>query len=277
MGLANSPDWAQATMEEVLQDVLSDIEIYIDDIAIFSKTWKDHIQLVSKVLRLLQDNGFTVKPEKCEWAVQETNFLGCWFTPDGLKQWHKKIEAIQKLAKPKTLKQLRAFVGVVNFYKLFYHCRAHIMGPLTDLNGLDKYEGQRNFSKYWTTAHEKAFEDTKRMVAKEVLLSYPDPNKPFTIETDASDTQIGAVILQDNKPVAFHSRKLTGAQSRYPIPDKEALAIVEVLTVFRSMLLGAEIHIKTDHMNLTRDVIKSQRLLNWCLPCQGSDINFELQ
>ncbi|KAG7359911.1 integrase core domain containing protein [Nitzschia inconspicua] len=139
------------------------------------------------------------------------------------------------------------------------------MGPLTDLNGLDKYEGQRNFSKYWTTVHDKAFEDTKRMVAKEVLLSYPDPNKPFTIETDASDTQIGAVILQDNKPVAFHSRKLTGAQSRYPIPDKEALAIVEVLTVFRSMLLGAQLHIKTDHMNLTRDDIKSQRLLNWRL------------
>ncbi|KAG7345551.1 reverse transcriptase RNA-dependent DNA polymerase [Nitzschia inconspicua] len=248
MGLANSPDWAQATMEEVLQDVLSDIEIYIDDIPIFSKTWEEHIQLVSKVLRLLQDNGLAVKPEKCEWAVQETNFLGFWFTPDGLKQWHKKIEAIQKLAKPKTLKQLRAFVGVVNFYKLFYHRRAHIMGPLTDLNGLDKYEGQRNFSKHWTTAHDKAFEDTKRMVAKEVLLSYPDPNKPFTIETDASDTQIGAVILQDNKPVAFHSRKLTGAQSRFPIPDKEreALAI-------------------TDHMNLTRDDIKSQRLLNWRL------------
>ncbi|KAG7336539.1 reverse transcriptase RNA-dependent DNA polymerase [Nitzschia inconspicua] len=265
MGLANSPDWAQATMEEVLQDVLQDIEIYIDDIAIFSKTWEEHIQLVSKVLRLLQDNGFTVKPEKCEWAVQETNFLGFWFTPDGLKQWHKKIKAIQKLAKPKTLKQLRAFVGVVNFYKLFYHRHAHIMGPLTDLNGLDKYEGQRNFSKYWTTAHDKAFEDTKRMVAKEVLLSYPDPNKPFTIETDASDTQIGAVILQDNKPVAFHSRKLTGAQSRYPIPDKEALAIVKVLTVFRSMLLGAQLHIKTDHMNLTRDDIKSQRLLNWRL------------
>ncbi|KAG7345950.1 reverse transcriptase RNA-dependent DNA polymerase [Nitzschia inconspicua] len=265
MGLANSPDWAQATIEEVLHDVLADIEIYIDDIAIFSKTWEDHIQLVSKVLRLLQDNGFTVKPEKCEWAVQETNFLGFWFTPDGLKQWHKKIEAIQKLTKPKTLKQLRAFVGLVNFYKLFYHRRAHIMGPLTDLNGLDKYEGQRNFSKYWTPVHDKAFEDTKRMVAKEVLLSYPDPNKPFTIETDASDTQIGAVILQDNKPVAFHSRKLTGAQGRYPIPDKEALAIVEVLTVFRSMLLGAKLNIKTDHMNLTRDDIKSQRLLNWRL------------
>ena len=96
------------------------------------------------------------------------------------------------------------------------------------------------------------------MVAKEVLLKYPDPNKPFIIETDASDKQIGAIILQDGSPVAFYSRKLTGPQSRYPIPDKEALSIVEVLSVFRSMLLGADITVKTDHMNLTRPNITSQ-------------------
>ena len=103
------------------------------------------------------------------------------------------------------------------------------------------------------------------MVAKEVLLKFPDPNKPFVIESDASDKQIGAVIFQDQSPVAFYSRKLTGPQSRYPIPDKEALSIVEVLSVFRSMLLGADITVKTDHMNLTRDNISSQRLLNWRL------------
>lgn len=265
MGLSNSPDWAQATMEEIFHDMLHEIEVYLDDIAIFSDTWEQHIAMVNKVLQRLQDNGFTVKPEKCEWAVQETNFLGFWLTPTGLKPWKKKIEAILNLEKPKTLKQLRAFVGLVNYYKIFFKGRAHIMGPLTDLNGLDPEEGKRRFHKHWTKRHDQAFEQTKAMVAKEILLRYPDPNKPFTIETDASDKQIGAVILQDGQPVVFHSRKLTGAQSRYPIPDKEALAIVEVLTSYRSLLLGAEICIKTDHMNLTRDDIKSQRLLNWRL------------
>jgi transposase InsO family protein len=265
MGLSNSPDWAQATMEEIFHDMLHEIEVYLDDIAIFSETWEDHIAVLNKVLNRLQDNGFTVKPEKCEWAVQETNFLGFWLTPNGLKPWKKKIDAILNLDKPKTLKQLRAFVGLVNYYKIFFKGRAHIMAPLTDLNGLDPEEGKRRFSKHWTATHDIAFEETKKMVAKEVLLKYPDPNKPFTIETDASDKQIGAVILQDNQPIAFHSRKLTGAQSRYPIPDKEALAIVEVLTTYRSLLLGSEICIKTDHMNLTRNDIKSQRLLNWRL------------
>ena len=264
MGLANSPDWAQATMEGIFADMRSDIEIYLDDIAIFDTDWSSHLIKLEKILTRLQDNNFTVKPDKCEWAVQETSFLGFWMTPTGLKQWPKKVEAILNLAKPQTLKQLRAFVGTVNFYRLLYKHRAHIMAPLTDLQGIPK-DKQRHFLRYWTPTHDQAFEETKRMVAREVLLRYPDPNKPFVIESDASDKQIGAVILQDNQPVAFYSRKLTGPQSRYPIPDKEALSIVEVLTVFRSMLLGAAITIKTDHMNLTRDDIQSTRLLNWRL------------
>lgn len=257
MGLANSPDWAQATMEELFQDMLQDLEIYLDDIGLFHTDWETHLRVLDKVLTRLQDNHFTVKPDKCEWAVQETNFLGFWLTPSGLKQWPKKVEAILNLDKPKTLKQLRAFVGMVNFYRLFHHRRAHIMAPLTDLNGLPK-DQQRHFLRHWTPAHDKAFEETKRMIAREVLLKYPDPNKPFLIETDASDQQIGAVIYQDDAPVAFYSRKLTGPQSRYPIPDKEALSIVEVLSVFRSMLLGAAITVKTDHINLTRDNITSR-------------------
>lgn len=265
MGLANSPDWAQATMEEIFSDMLHQVEVYLDDVGIFgTTTWEEHLQTVEKVLARLQENDFTVKPDKCEWAVRETSFLGFWLTPTGLKPWPRKVEAILKLDKPRTLKQLRAFVGMVNFYRLFHKRRAHIMAPLTDLTGLTK-EQQRHFSRYWTPAHDQAFEETKKMVAKETLLKFPDPNKPFVVETDASDKQIGAVILQDNSPVAFYSRKLTGPQSRYPIPDKEALSIVEVLTVFRSLLLGADIIVKTDHMNITRDNITSQRLLNWRL------------
>ena len=264
MGLANSPDWAQATMEEIFRDMLHKVEVYLDDVGIFDNTWEEHLHTVEQVLTRLQDHDFTVKPDKCEWAVRETSFLGFWLTPTGLKQWPRKVEAIMKLDKPKTLKQLRAFVGMVNFYRLFHKRRAHIMAPLTDLTGLTK-DQQRHFQRYWTAAHDKAFEDTKKMVAKETLLKYPDPNKPFVVETDASDKQIGAVILQEGSPVAFYSRKLTGPQSRYPIPDKEALSIVEVLTVFRSLLLGADITVKTDHMNITRDNITSQRLLNWRL------------
>ena len=261
MGLVNSPSWAQATMEEIFQDMKNKIEIYIDDIAIFSETYEDHMQTIHTVLTRLQAAGFTVNPLKCEWAVKETDFLGFWMTPTGLRPWQKKVDAIHNLAVPKTLKQLRSFIGLVNFYRLFWKSRAHIMAPLTALTKVER----KDFAKSWTQQHTDAFNAVKRMVCQEVLLAYPDPNIPYVIDTDASDTQLGAVITQNGNPVAFYSRKLTGAQSRYPIPDKEALSIVETLTEFRSILLGADVKVRTDHLNLTRTDIKSQRLLNWRL------------
>jgi transposase InsO family protein len=101
------------------------------------------------------------------------------------------------------------------------------------------------------------------MICQEVLLTYPNPDLPYDIETDASDKQLGAVIYQDGKPIAFFSRKLTSAQTRYPTIDKECLSILETLQEFRSLLWGSHIRIHTDHKNLIYRNIKSQRILNW--------------
>lgn len=261
MGLTNSPDWAQAAMERIFNDMLHEIEVYLDDIAIFSKDWPDHLRVLDSVLARLHEAGFTVNPLKCEWGVSETDFLGFYMTPTGLKPWKKKITGILNLDEPTTLKQLRAFIGMVNFYKQFFRRRAHILAPLTALTKLDKTQ----FKRAWGPQHSAAFKQAKAMLAQDILLQYPDPNLPYTIETDASDAQLGSVILQNDKPVAFFSRKLTGAQRNYPIPDKEALSIVETLQEFRPILFGAQLTIKTDHKNLTQPNIKSQRLLNWRL------------
>jgi RNase H-like domain found in reverse transcriptase len=103
------------------------------------------------------------------------------------------------------------------------------------------------------------------MVAKETLLRYPDPNKPFLIDTDASDYQLGAVIKQEGLPLAFYSRKLTKSQRKYTTIEKELLSILEVLEHYRSFLWGRQIKIRTDHRNLAYTAIKSQRVLNWRL------------
>jgi len=187
MGISQSPDIAQQVMEDTLRDLMDDLEVYIDNIACFSNSWDHHLILLEKVLSRLQDSGFTINPRKCEWAVQETDFLGHYLTPTGVRPWKKKTDAIQKMETPKNLKQLRSFIGLVNYYRDMWPQRAHILAPLTELTG-------KTF--HWTDEHDRAFSKMKALVATDAELAYPDHNKPFDVEADASDYQLGAVIKQ---------------------------------------------------------------------------------
>jgi hypothetical protein len=102
-------------------------------------------------------------------------------------------------------------------------------------------------------------------MARETLLAYPDFNKPFIIHTDASHTQLGAVISQENRPIAFYSRKLSPAQTRYTTTERELLSIVETLKEFRNILLGQRITVYTDHKNLTYANFNTERVMRWRL------------
>ena len=105
----------------------------------------------------------------------------------------------------------------------------------------------------------------KRIISRETLLAYPDFTKPFIIHTDASHKQLGAVISQDNKPIAFYSRKLNPAQTRYTTTERELLSIVETLKEFRNILLGQQIKVYTDHKNLTYVNFNVERVMRWHL------------
>ena len=108
---------------------------------------------------------------------------------------------------PKNIKQLQSFLGLVNFYRNMWPRQSHVLAPLTDLT-ISK-------SLIWTSTHHEAFNAMKAMVAKEAMLAYPHHNKPFIIETDTSDYQLGAVIKQDGRPVSYYSRKLTHPEEQY--------------------------------------------------------------
>ena len=114
MGVSQSPDMVQEIMEDLLCS-LEEVNCYINDVRIFNKDWKSHLSSLEKVLTILQNSNFTINPLKCEWAVQETDWLGYWLTLQGLKPWKKKINAILATDHPKTAKQLRSFLGAVNF------------------------------------------------------------------------------------------------------------------------------------------------------------------
>jgi hypothetical protein len=115
IGLKCSPNFVQETMENIFCN-FNDAEVYTDDIGTFSPNWEHHLKLLCTILTKLQANGFTINPLKCIWAVKETDWLGYWLMPTGLKPWKKKIDAVLKKEAPKTLKELCGFIGMVNYY-----------------------------------------------------------------------------------------------------------------------------------------------------------------
>jgi hypothetical protein len=260
MGLKCSPDYAQEVVENIFEDV-EDAEVYIDDIGAFSQSWNDHIALLHTILTKLQDNGFRVNPLKCEWAVKETDWLGYWLTPIGLKPWKKKIEAVLRMQPPTSLKLLQGFIGMVDYYRAMWPHRLHILAPLTAKTGAPK-KGEKPPPFQWTLEMQKAFNQMKALMAADVLSAYPSHSKTFHIFTDASDYQLGACIMQEGKPVAYYSKKLNSAQMNYATIDK-GLLCVATLHEFCSMLLGAELHVHTDHKNIPSIGDSSQQPLRW--------------
>ncbi len=129
----------QTLLKQKLENVLSDIEdgnVYIDDIGAFSSDWDHHVNLLATILWQLRENGFTINPLVCDWAVKETDWLGCWLTPRGLKPWKKKIGAILHMDHPHNATELCMFIGCVNYYRDMWPSHAHIIKPLTDQSGL---------------------------------------------------------------------------------------------------------------------------------------------
>ena len=261
MGVNVSPDVFQEKMSSLMQD-LEYVRTYLDDLLVISNgSFEEHLQQLGKVLQRLRRAGLKINAEKSSFFAPEIEYLGYLLTKDGIKPVQKKIQAVLDLQPPTTLKELRSFLGMVQFYRDMWKQRSHILAPLTDLVGLGKKKIK------WESKHQDSFDRIKKVLAKETILNYPKFDRPFDIHTDASDRQLGAVISQDGKPLAFYSRKLSSAQRNYTTTEQELLSIVETLKEFRNILLGQIIKVHTDHKNLVHEseLKTSQRVMRWRL------------
>jgi hypothetical protein len=258
MGICNAPDIFQSIMMRLLGD-LDFVQVYIDDILLTSRsTFDDHMSKLQTVLNRLERAGFRANVRKCSFGADKVEYLGYDISKNGIHPQPKKVEAILKMQPPTTKRQLRRFLGMINYYRDMWKRRSHILAPLTALSG-------KTAKWKWTKECDEAFETIKRSIARETLLNFPDFNKEFHIYTDASDFQLGAVIMQEDKPLAFYSRKLNKHQRRYTTGEQELLSIVETLKEFHNILLGQQIVIHTDHLNLLYNKMPSPRIVRWRL------------
>ena len=165
--------------------------------------------------------------------------MGYALTRQGIAPQTKKIDSILALSPPTKVKELRTFLGMVQYYQDMWKSQSEMLAPLTDLVGkcgqtkVTKAKGSKKAPWHWDENNQQAFDQVKATICQDVVLAYPDFSKPFKIYTDASATQLGAVITQDNRPLAFFSSKLSDTQNQYSITKIEQLAIVEALKEFK--------------------------------------------
>ncbi|XP_068097047.1 uncharacterized protein [Hyperolius riggenbachi] len=248
-GLQTAPATFQRVMDRLLRPHQRYASVYLDDIVIFSSDWESHLLKVQAVLDALRKGGFTVNPEKCALGMEEAKYLGYIVGKGLVKPQVNKVEAIQEWPRPVSKKQVRAFLGIVGYYRRFIPNFSTLAAPLTDLT-----KGRKSVMIQWTGETDKAFMELKLALCQNPVLVAPDFTREFVVQTDASDVGLGAVLSQvidgEEHPVVFLSRKLTAAEKNYAVVERECLAIKWALDSLRYYLLGRKFRLISDHAPL---------------------------
>ena len=258
MGLTNAPATFMHLMNDTFREHLDDfVIVFLDDILIFSRTLEEHERHVRRVLEILRRHKLYAKESKCELIKTEVEFLGHIVGRDGVRMMESKVKAVQEWPTPTRATHVRSFLGTAGYYRRFIKNFSAIAAPLTELTKETvKFE--------WGHAQEEAFRTLKTAIAQGPVLILPDPKLPYVVHTDASGFAVGAVLQQDQgrglQPIAFLSKKMLDAETRYPVHEQELLAIIHSLSAWRHYLHGAKFKVMTDHKSL--QYFKTQPLLS---------------
>lgn len=250
--------------------------VYVDDLLIVSANIEDHCRQLRVVLKKLQENDMTVRLKKSEFFKTGIEFLGYNISVEGISANKDKVTAIQHFPSPRNIKQLQGFLGLCNYYRKFQKNYSALTGKLASV-----LTTKNNW--HWGEEEEKIFNEIKKRFLDTVVLKHPDFDKPFYLQTDASDIAVGVELFQEDEQgehqvVAFASRTLSNGERNYTTTEKELLSIVFACGKFRTYLLGNKVIVRTDHQALTflqNCRLTHGRLTRWILLLQEYHLQVE--
>ena len=268
-GLKNAPPTFQRFLNIVLQGI-SNVFVYIDDLIIYSDSFEEHLVHLYLVFQRLSKYGLIVNEKKCSFFTQKLIYLGLEFGPDGYRPVVDTLPKINNYPIPVNRKQVLKFLGIINYYRTHIPNLAEIAAPLYEL-----LQSGKRFK--WSTEQQKAFEELKLQFEKRLVLAPLRSDGELSLYTDASGVALGAVLLQDNQPVEFYSRKLNKAEQRYSAYEREMMAMVSAILHFRTILLGRKFTLYTDHrplLNFRKKMPDNERQSRWMVKLQ--DLDFDI-
>lgn len=277
-GLKNAPASFQKLMSAVLGEYIDKFcKVYLDDIVVYSHNEEQHQQHLRLVLEKLRSHGLKCSPTKCYFAKSSLDYLGYVIDQGETRPQQKHVTTIQEFPTPKTLKQLRGFLGTAGWLREFISNYAELTAPLTDLT---QTKGNKRFR--WTPEAENAFQALKGIITGPLTLARPQVDLPFVLQTDASNIGMSAVLYQEvqgKKQIVSHvSAKFKGAELHYHVNELECLAAVFGIKRFRPYLECRKFVLRTDSRSLTwlanfKD--SKAKLLRWALLLQEFDFDIE--
>ena len=243
-GLTNAPAHFMYLMNSVFMPELDKfVVVFIDDILIYSKTKEEHEEHLRIVLTRLREHQLYAKFSKCEFWIDEVQFLGHVLSAEGVAVDPSKVQEVLDWKSPTSVHQVRSFLGLAGYYRRFIPDFSKISKPMTTL--------LKNDTKFvWSSECEEAFRTLKKLLTTAPVLAQPDIEKSFDVYCDASGKGIGCVLMQEGRVIAYASRQLKRHEEHYPTHDLELAAVVHALKIWRHYLLGNTCHIYTDHKSL---------------------------
>lgn len=224
--------------------------VYLDDIILISATFEEHIELLEKVMSRLETANITINLDKCKFCRSELRYLGYIVDKEGLRVCPDKVRAVQEFNRPKSVKEVRRFVGLASWYRRFVPHFASVIAPITNLT---KGTREKPIPFVWSPQCEEAFLKIKTFLTTAPILVCPNFEKEFFLHCDASETGLGVILSQEldgSEVVAYGSRRLSKAEELYTTTELECLCVVWAVERFRAYLEGSHFTVVTDHASL---------------------------